>query len=147
MFPEIILKEKNELKMNTFWKIFGIFLFAGISFVIWIIVSYLMSIREMNHESKMRQCDFEKTEMFVGIISRIDRYEYYDYMNERYFGLEIKVHEPNDTILDYQFEIEYFSDLLKNVKVGDTIIKRANRSIFSIKNNNEIKYLVPNCDE
>lgn len=121
-------------------------MFAGIGFVIWAIASYSMTIREMNKESRERQCVYETVESFKGKITRINRYEYSDYMNKNLFGLEIKTQSPIDTIIEYQFEIKKYADLLKSVNLGDTILKLKNKNTFELTKDGGKKYKTPHCD-
>ncbi|MCB0745787.1 MAG: hypothetical protein KDC67_17925, partial [Ignavibacteriae bacterium] len=98
-------------------------------------------------ESRIVECEYQTSDSFVGTVKRINRYEYSDYMNENLFALEISVFSPKDTLIDYQFDIENFSDLLTNVKVGDTIKKFTGNKSFTLNKNGGMKYLMPDCDE
>lgn len=86
-------------------------------------MSYAITVKAINKESKIVGCEHQTSDSFIGTIKKVNRYEYSSYMNEHLFALEISVFEPKDTLIDYQFDIENFSDLLSNVKIRDTIKK------------------------
>jgi len=133
--------------MKILWKIFGILLLIGIIYVVAVYASYAIAVRKINKESRIVECEYQTSDNFIGTVKRINRYEYSDYMNEHLFALEISVFAPKDTLIDYQFDIENFSDLLTNVKVGDTIKKLTGNKSFTLNKNGGTKYLMPDCDE
>jgi hypothetical protein len=133
--------------MKTLWKIFGIVLLIGIIYVIAVYASYAIAVRKINEESRIVECEYQTSDNFTGIIKRINRYEYSKYMNEHLFALEISVFVPKDTLIDYQFDINNFSDLLKNTRIGDTIKKLSGNKIFTLEKNGGIDYLMPDCEK
>lgn len=110
---------------------------------------YYFSMKEANEKGRQMSCQENIQEEFQGKIRTIDRYEYSSFMNENFFGLNIKTNDTLKKSISYQFDIEENKDLLEFVKTGQAIRKERGKDIFLLTTSDGVtkNFKVPDCDE
>ena len=134
---------KTLLKIMLFLSGAGFLIYLGV----WGI--FVETQKEMDQKSKKEACHFEILSEFEGKIEEIERYEYSKYMNENLFGIKIKISNPNDSFVNFQFDLKKNKKLIEKIYKGQRIKKRKGSSKFQIELKEGImeNFNTPNCNE
>ncbi|MDQ4139238.1 MAG: hypothetical protein M3142_01815 [Bacteroidota bacterium] len=103
-------------------------------------------MKESNRESKLENCKEEINNSFNGVIRRVKRFEYDEYMKDHSIVLDIV---PDSGIsITYQFYYENAIGKLNFIEDGDKVIKHKNSKLFFVikKNGHQKAFMVPLCE-
>jgi hypothetical protein len=110
--------------------------------------AYYFSMQRVNARAKVTKCLEGQNLSFEGIVTRIDRYEYSNFMNKNYFGLTIKTADTTNRYIDWQFLIEESRVILNVVTVGQKVQKIKGDKFFYLYviGGQRKVFKVPYCD-
>ena len=112
---------------------------------IWL--TYYFSVSKANKKGLEMACKENKEQEFEGQIVSIDRFEYDEFMNERFFNLKIKTQDTLNQLIDYHYNLKPNKDILEFAAIEQRVIKIKGQENFTIIdfNNNKKTFKIAKC--
>jgi len=110
---------------------------------------YCFSMKKANKEAIEVSYLEQTNDIYSGKIKKILRYEYDEYMNQNFFGLDILTNDSTEILISYQYPIKLNENLLEFVEIGQKIKKAKGKDHFELTSKNGISktFKVPNCEK
>ncbi len=127
--------------------IIGIVLLGALLYYFSFWTVYYFSMKEANKEAMEVSCAEQNSQSYNGKIKNLLRYEYSEYMNQNFFGLDIVTNNSGEKIISYNFSIESNSNLLEFVESGQEVKKVKGKDYFELISKNGVSktFKVPDC--
>jgi|GEM_PF-4058578 len=102
----------------------------------------------INARAKVSRCIEGQDLAFEGVVSGINRYEYSSFMNNNYFGIDIKTGDTTNKFIYWQFTLKENKDLLNIVSVGQGVRKVKGSKTFTlfVTKDVEKEFALPYCN-
>jgi hypothetical protein len=117
----------KKLKITV--GVIGLVLVLGFAGV-WL--TYYFSAIKANKQGLETACKENIEQEFVGQVFSIDRYEYSDFMHNRYFNIKIRISDTINSYIDYHYNLKPNKELLDFVKTGQKAIKYKDENTFTL---------------
>jgi hypothetical protein len=146
------INQNLRFKMSNLGKILiialiviGAFLFI---YSIGIFASYIFSLKKAIKKDKIECCEEQKLQSYEGIVEKIERYEYDEFMNSSFFGLEILTDDSLEENLEYLFPLPEYQELLESLYIDQKVAKGRDKLEMKIqsKEGDTIRILMPCCN-
>ncbi len=120
----------------------GLVIFGGIWFI------YYLSMQQANKEGVIIACNENTQEEYIGQVTDIERFEYDEFMNTRFFSIRIETDDSLKKVINYQYNLpdnKYLSDF---IEIGQIALKETGSKTFLLSDHqgNERSFLVAKCD-
>ena len=106
-------------------------------------------MKRANEEGLKRQCLRNIDQEFRGTLIEVERFEYDDFMHNRFFNLHIKINDSRNEAVDYHYNLTPKTKLiLEFAAKGQTIMKRKGQDTFTIVDlrGNKKEFKIAKCD-
>ena len=97
--------------------IIGLALYGGF----WL--AYYFSMQKANREGVKRACEENRKQVFNGVITSINKYEYDSFMNGKFFSIRIEKVDSSNLSFTYLYLLPENEALLKFIEVGQIAVK------------------------
>ncbi len=129
--------------------IIGIILLGGFLYYFGFWAVYYFSMKKANKEAMEISCVEQTDQSYNGKIQNVLHYEYDEFMNQNFFGLNIVTNDSIENRISYQFLKESNSNLLEFIEIGQVIKKEKGKDYFelTLKNGISKTFKVPDCEK
>ncbi|WP_431109404.1 hypothetical protein [Winogradskyella poriferorum] len=106
-------------------------------------------MKKANKEAMEISCVEQTDQSYNGKIQNVLHYEYDEFMNQNFFGLNIVTNDSIENRISYQFLKESNSNLLEFIEIGQVIKKEKGKDYFELTLQNGISktFKVPDCEK
>ena len=112
--------------------IIGIILLGGFLYYFGFWAVYYFSMKKANKEAMEISCVEQTDQSYNGKIQNVLHYEYDEFMNQNFFGLNIVTNDSIENRISYQFLKESNSNLLEFIEIGQVIKKEKGKDYFEL---------------
>jgi hypothetical protein len=95
-------------------------------------LTYYFSIEKANKEGFEKACKENIEQKFQGHLVDINRFEYDNFMHNRFFNLHIKVNDNTNNYIDYHYNLKPNKEILDFAKTGQIVIKIKGQDTFTL---------------